>query len=71
MRLIDANVLVNELESIKDYETPLYLSEVIEMVKWQDRLNPKYPRACPCSECEDRCSGIYNCSAFEDWITEK
>lgn len=71
MRLIDADVLVKELENINGYECPIYVSEVIEMVKYQDRLQPKHPKSCPCSWCDDRCLGAYNCSEFEDWLAGK
>lgn len=65
MRLIDADALKRELSKYED----LYLWDVLNVINEQQTLKPRYPRACPCSECEDRCSSVNNCNAFEDWIT--
>lgn len=65
MRLIDADALRNELNKYASLD----IRDVLTMINEQQALKPKYPRACPCSECEDRCSSINNCNAFEDWIT--
>ena len=67
MRLIDADALKDELKKYRGLD----IYDVFDTINAQQTFYPRYPKSCPCSGCDDRCLGAYNCSEFEDWIAEK